>query len=181
MKIELIKKFKPKASQVFFFDSNIWLYLLYPQGNLMAQSYIKTYSEFSDKILRNHCSVVTNIIQISEIINVVIKQEYNIYNRKGGELNFKNFRDSKEGKTSLIKAKTLIDQLIRITQIQSETLTDSEIRLIVNQCDCADFNDVYFAKFCEKQNAILVTHDFDFKALNHISITTLSANQKYFH
>lgn len=180
MRIEKIEDAAPKATEKYFLDSNVWLYLLYPQSSHISQRYIKQYSNFLDQLTSKNCLVLTNLIQVSEMVNVVMQVEYRRFVKSGGTGSFKDFRGSSAGIEAMGEAKTLMTQVMKIATPLTGTFNQDEIKAMVAQCDQADFNDIYFAVFCQKQDAMLVTHDFDFNALNVISIGVLSANEKYF-
>lgn len=180
MKIESINNFIPKSNQTFFLDSNVWLYLLLPQDNTAAKGLIHKYSKLSDELANLDCLIQTNLIQISELINVILHKEYRFYVKKGGSGSFKNFRSSADGKLALSKAKTFIAQITKLAVIQTGLFTNEEMKGMVSQCHIADFNDLYFVEFCVKQNAILITHDFDFGAIRNKNLTIVSANRNYF-
>lgn len=180
MKIEKAHHFEPRFNHKFFFDSNIWLYLLYPQFNLKATGYIKRYSSFANKVFNKDCLILTNLIQVSEMINVILNKEYKIATEKGFSGSNKAFRDSDAGKIALEEAKVFVDQVMKSSTMQSGIFTPDEMKDLVSKCDLADFNDLYFALFCQKQDCIMVTHDYDFRALDTFPIEVLSSNQNYF-
>ncbi len=183
MKIDSIDSFDVTRNQKFFFDSNVWLYLLYPQDNQSANRWITKYSKFNDLVLRRDSLILTNLIQMSELINVIVQKEYKRYCQsiKPNYINFKEYRDSEEGLNTLGKAKTFTAQIMKQTTLQTGLFNSEDMKAIVADCDKADFNDIYFARFCQKQSCIMVTHDYDFRALGTLDVQLLTANGAYLH
>lgn len=180
MRIDSVKTHKVQGSKKFFLDSNVWLYLLYPQSSKIANRHIRAYSNFYNRVISVGALVLTNLIQISELINVILQTEYRIHKKKGNHIPFKEFRSSEDGGIALSNAKVFISQVVKTAELQTGLFNSDEMKNIVFDCDKADFNDIYFAAFCERQDAILVTHDFDFRALSDHDLLVLSANENYF-
>lgn len=172
------KDFNPNFSQKFFLDSNVWLYLIFPQHSNIAQKHINNYSDFFSKIKQKQCLIETNIVQMSELVNLLLQLEYRKNKKVNNQLTFKEFRNNSQGKTALEEAKTLTSFILKFTTLRSGNFNSEEMVKMVENCDKADLNDIYFASHCIKEDAILVTHDFDFNALEK-NIKIISANPNY--
>lgn len=183
MKTKVINaaNFSPSRSSKFFLDSNVWMYLNFPQHSDVAKQIIDSYSDFFDKIISKGCLIETNIVQISELVNLILHLEF-VEAKKLNKFqgNFKSFRASDLAGKALLHAKTLSDQIVKCSTLRDGVFGVDELKEIVAECDKADFNDLFFAKFCIKEDAILVTHDFDFKAID-TDIKVVSFNRKYFN
>ena len=155
MKIKVIKadEFAPSMTQKFFFDSNVWLYLTFPQSSDVSKSVIHVYSNLFKDVLSQDCLIETNILQISELVNRVIQTEYKLYKKLNPKwsFTFKEFRESTEGVQGLKNAKVLTDNIIKCSSLRDGIFALDELEELVRNCDKADFNDLYFAKFCEKK------------------------------
>lgn len=170
--------FNPNYSHKFFFDSNVWLYLLFPQLSDISQRHINNYSEFFSKIKQKDCLIETNFVQMSELINVLLQNEFKSIKKINHSLKFKEFRNSKEGEKALDNAKILTSFVLKSATLRNGNFNSEELKTMVENCDKADINDIYFASHCLKEQAILVTHDFDFNALKS-NLQIISANPKY--
>src|SRR5690606_7326005 len=94
-------------------------------------------------------------------------------------INFKEYREKEDSKKALAECKILISSMLQTSTPTDGIFNTEEIVGIANQCDKADFNDIYFSEFCSNQGLTLVTHDFDFNAIDK-EIKILSANENYF-
>jgi predicted nucleic acid-binding protein len=181
MKPEIIKtsNFKPSFSDKFFLDTNVWLYLIFPQHSNVSKGIIDQYSQFYANILQKECLIESSIVQISEIVNLILQLEFKQYKKKSKlHIDFKEFRSSENAKEALKNAQTLVNTIAKSSAIRSGNLTQEEIITLTSNIEKADFNDLCFAKHCSNENAILVTHDFDFNALNP-DFKIITANLKY--
>jgi predicted nucleic acid-binding protein len=175
-----IRDFKPKFSEKFFLDTNVWMYLFYPQNSSISKKKIQEYSTLFEFIVDRAFLIESNIVQISEIINLFVKLEFDDFKKKNpSSLSLKDYRDSEEGNETRKKAEILVKSIARVATIRSGNLSDSDIQNIVSKINKADFNDICFAFHCNKEKATLLTHDFDFGAIEG-DFTIVSGNEKYF-
>lgn len=163
-----------------FLDTNIWHYLYYPQNGSRNERFCDIYSTFLGKILEQKCLIFTNILQISEIANLILRTEFKTAQKKAGQnIDWKEFRSSDDGVIALINAKTIVENILRYATPVDGMFNSEELSSIAKSCDKADFNDIFFSHFCVKQSSILVTHDFDFSEFTS-GVQVISANKKYF-
>lgn len=182
MKPEIISplNFKPTFNDKFFLDTNVWLYLIFPQHSNISKGIIDQYSEFYSTILRRECLIESSIVQIAEIVNLILQLEFKAYKKKNNvTYDYKQFRSSDNSKEALRNAQTLVNLISKCSTIRSGNLTPEEIVKLTSDIEKADFNDLCYAKHCSKEKAILVTHDFDFNAINN-NFKIITANSKYF-
>jgi uncharacterized protein YpiB (UPF0302 family) len=119
------------------------------------------------------------MIQMSELINLILQIEFKNYCKKNSYLDFKEFRErNSEYLDALKNAKDLAESILKTTTLRGGIFTPEELKNIVSMCDRADFNDIYYAQFCLKEKAILITHDFDFNAID-FDIELYTNNLKY--
>ena len=182
MKIEVLSDYNIRYSDQFFFDTNIWIYLLYPQQGV-SEKYINQYSDFYSKILTKDKLIATDLLQISELINAIINIEYRKYSKqeKVATLKLKEWKETSSFTNVLKELKIITDNLLRNTTLVSGIFNDAESKDLVSDCDKADFNDLYFVRLAEKQRLNIVTHDFDFKAAKNFSFSIISANTKFYN
>lgn len=178
MKISRIDAdYRPSFNEMFFLDTNVWLYLYYPQDSSIAKRLIDRYSAFLAKIGAG--SIQTNLVQMSELINTILRAEYRIYTEQGNGSSFKAYRDTDDGKAAMLKAKAICTSILKLADLRDGSFSPDELKAMVLKCDLADFNAVFFAHYCKKSKTTLVTHDFDFAAID-MDIPVLSANSRYF-
>lgn len=162
---------------MFFLDTNVWLYLYYPQDSTIAKGLIEKYSAFLTKIASG--VIQTNLVQMSELINTILRAEYRIYCEQGNRKKFKDYRETSEGRAAMSKAKDICAAVLKLAQLRDGSFNPEELKAMVLECDKADFNDIFFAHYCRKMKTTLVTHDFDFAGID-MDIAVLSANSRYF-
>lgn len=181
MMTQLITDFKIGRQDKFFIDTNVWVYLFYPSVSKISQRISEKYSELLAEILEKENLIFTNLIQFSELINVIHHQEYNDVKRKGEfRGSFKDFRDSEGFSEAMKTAKMLSGKITKQTNLQTGMFNSDEMKKMVSNCDKADFNDIYFIELAKKENLHIITHDFDFKAASSFTNSIITANQKYF-
>ncbi len=178
MKINrLTSDFRPSLGEMFFLDTNVWLYLYYPHFSKNDQRLADLYSAFFAKVAAE--PIQTNLVQMSELINSVIRAEFRIYQEGGKTISFKQYRETGHGKNAMAQAHTITSNILKSATLRSGIFTPDELKVMVLKCDKADFNDIYFAHYCMKQKLTLVTNDFDFNACDE-DIVVLTANKRYF-
>ena len=179
MKTESVSQYQIKLSDQFFFDSNVWLYLYYPQSGI-SQKQINAYSNFLESVLSKRNLLVTDLLQISEIVNVIISAEFREFKKRGNySVTLKEWKASINFQPALDTAKLITSQILKQTDLISGVFNADEMKQMVSECDKADFNDLYFVRLAEKQSLNIVTHDFDFRAAKNFSFNIISANRNY--
>jgi predicted nucleic acid-binding protein len=178
MKIEKIApEFRPSLGEMFFLDTNVWLYLFYPQSSHVAQPIIDLYSNLFKTIAGEE--IQTNLVQMSEIINTIIRAEFRVHQEKGGQESFKQFRESTVGQKARDEAKNIVTIILKHATLRDGSFAPDKLNEMIALCDKADFNDIYFFKYAEKHKLTLVSHDFDFRELDG-KVRLISANKNYF-
>ena len=78
-----------------FFDANILIYLFWPSPsrNNLSEKYARIFAA----LLKKNISLYTNTFVISEVINRILRIEWD--NQTSKKINFKDFRNSECGKT----------------------------------------------------------------------------------
>lgn len=152
-----------------FFDANALIYIFWPTTTESQESI--DYGSILNTLLKNDLTLAINEVVISEIINRILRLEFKKSEFK--DTDFKNYRDSDEGKSvqsdlyEIIKAKILSK-----FQIVNEPLEKGELISVLNITKL-DFNDRLIELLCKKKNFILLTHDTDFSSSD---VDILSAN-----
>lgn len=180
MKMETTINYNCQITDKFFIDSNVWLYLYYPQSSNVSDKIINEYSEIFAQIKRKQLLISSNMIQFSEIINTIINIEFRLYKEKTKKfsISLKEFKKQDEFKETLQNAKTITERILTNVHLRDGIFNESELKNIVLQSDKADFNDIYFVHFCKKEKLHLISHDFDFNALDN-TVKLISANKKF--
>lgn len=154
-----------------FVDTNILIYIFWPTNSYNE----KVYSKALSGLLKQGNKLYINFLVISEAINRMIRIEYS---KNSYFTNFKDYRDSKDGKQALEDIYTIIkDDILNRFKIIDKGFNKEEIEkfLIVEDIDIIDNAIV---NVCKENDMILLTHDGDFKNTN---INILSNNKYMFN
>lgn len=155
-----------------FFDANPLIYIFWPTTTDSKEA--DDYGSILATLMKNNVNLVINEIVLSEIINRVLRTEFN--KTELPKEKFKEFRDSAEGKSVQEDIYKIIkNRILNIFQITNESFSkeDFDSMLTVTKLD---FNDKLIELLCKKKNMLLLTHDFDF-SLSDVDI--LSANRNF--
>jgi len=114
--------------------------------------------------------MITSCVVLSEVINRVLRIEYN---NIGRSKTFKEFRNSSEGKQTQEDIFSIIkNQIFSVFTIKDICFTVEQLRPLL-KADDIDFNDKIIVETRKAYNMILLTHDADFF---HTSIDIFSKN-----
>lgn len=143
-----------------FFDANVLIYLFWPTGQ---HFYEQNYAQVFGKLLKQKNSLFVDILVISEVINRVLRIEYNKLNMVKDKIDFKTFRNSQEGKEVISDSYLIVkDNILSNFNVIEKSFSkrDIEDMLIVDQLD---FVDKAIVTVCSENNLVLLTNDRDFK------------------
>lgn len=156
-----------------FLDTNIWLYLYAPQET--QRHWVNIYSEVFERILKARSGIFTDVLVLSEFINVYARQEWKL--KAGPIRDFKKFRNSRRFKpiaqNIAADVKRVLGHCSRIKSGSSVLKMDS--LLDEYAASNSDFNDQVITELCKTNGFTLITNDSDFK---NQTIPVLSANPK---
>lgn len=154
-----------------FFDANSLIYIFWPTSPDAKEP--EDYGSIIASLVKNNATLVVNETVLSEIINRILRLEFNKTNLPKDQ--FKEFRDSEEGKAVQDDIYKIIrNRILTRFQVISESFSKEELDAILTITNL-DFNDKLIELICKKHNMILLTHDFDFASSD---IDILSANKK---
>ncbi|HAH62817.1 MAG TPA: twitching motility protein PilT [Treponema sp.] len=170
-----IDKLKDRAV---FFDANVLIYLFWPNPQ---QTWQQKYSLIYGRLLKQKNPLVVNISVLSEVINRILRIEYDNYCKKNTiqkeQFPFKSYRDTPDG----IDAQKLIYDIIKekvlsVFALSEKSITVEELKQML-LVDSLDFGDKIITLQCKEKQYILLTNDNDFLQSD---IDILSANSKIF-
>ncbi|MDR3059538.1 MAG: PIN domain-containing protein [Prevotella sp.] len=159
-------------NQSLFFDANVLLYLFFTTAS--ALHWQRVYSNIFRKLLNSGKNrLVIDSIITSEVINRALREEHKLYIAKNGDISFKSYRNSQDGKNTLKQIYDIFDQIILPRFFIDGKIYDKKEIETLLKVDNLDFNDKLICKLCEEKKYILITNDKDFISSN---IDILSAN-----
>lgn len=152
-----------------FFDANILIYLFWPTGQFR---YEENYARTFRNLLRQGNKLYVDFLVISEVINRIIRVEYN---KSGLDMNFKEYRNSEEGQDVLNDIYTIIkEQIINRFNFAGKAFSKDDINSFLS-IDELDFVDKAIVSICTENDFILLTNDRDFK---NSSLDILTGNPR---
>lgn len=163
------------ASEKFFFDTNILLYLFYSHTvDWASRSYSALYMQMLNKGIKMY---IDNTV-LSEFINRVIRIEYDMKMKISPDefMPFKRYRDTDDGQHTVNHANNLVKNILKFILIDGEVMDKIDIQSILI-VDSLDYNDKVIEHLCESKGYILVTNDIDFK---ESEIDILSAHRGFY-
>lgn len=168
-KIYLLDEFTQVKDRTIFFDANVLIYLFWATGQ---QHFEKNYARVFNSLRKQGNSFKIDFLVLSEVINRIMRNEFN---KIKGSINYKDFRNSDEGREILNDIYTIIKGSI-LTQFKiTEKAFDTNTIESFLQLDELDFIDKAILEICKANNYVLITNDSDFK---NSEIEILTGNRK---
>lgn len=156
-----IEQYKPKKKDEFFFDANIWIYILIPalsHDQILEQKY----SHFWGEIRSQNAKVLTSFIVISEFVNRYLRFNLDKYNKENSSnIKYKTFKNKPEYKKSYNYIISLVKQVIlpncQLVSDPLEIIEDNSS--IYNYSEKCDLNDNYIIALSKYYECFLVSQD----------------------
>ncbi|MCQ1535571.1 PIN domain-containing protein [Methanosarcina sp. KYL-1] len=172
VKVHSVEGYDFSREQLFFFDTNIWLYIYGPIGFSDPRSDL--YSRVLKEIRASNSSIYINCLIISEFINAFARIEF----KQQSEFSkYKEFRNSPGFRPVAQDISHNLKKILRSTLTcdpEMQEVNLPEIMEIFEQGKY-DFNDLVFAEICRAKDMVFVTHDKDFRDLG---VEILTANER---
>ena len=176
--IKSLNEHKISKTDKFFFDANVWLYILNDNSTKESKKYI----EFLKKILETDALIITNQEVISEVISKFLKDDAKL---KGFKDKYKEYRKTEYYRNCFKVISAIFLQLLDNKKLIFEPInfTNNDFRkyLEINtkeqQRNILDYKDYIYTIFSKNKNYIIVTNDKDFASLRFNNII-LTANSK---
>lgn len=175
-----LQEYKFSSTDKFFFDTNIWMYLLYPHND-SGKRVVAEYSLFFQEILKKKLLILNHLLQYSEFINAFINADYKIWRQtaslnSGQDNSFKRgFRPSVAYTKSLANAKNALVIMRKKSELLTGDLTPAQIDQIIDFAVDADINDICFTYLCSDRTIKFVSHDSDILNINSIKCDLITA------
>jgi Zn-finger protein len=100
IKIQDISTYIPKATDIFFFDNNVWMFLFCPIANAKKEQQ-KKYSQFYKEVNSVSACIWINSLVLSEFCNAWLRIEFKNWKNKNDKHNYNH----KIQKYTIIKRK----------------------------------------------------------------------------
>lgn len=154
-----LKDFAQLYGKDVFVDANVLIYLFWPTGQY---SYESDYARVFRNLLRQGNNLYVNFLIISEVVNRVLRHEYQKLKLTPGQT-FKNFRDSVVGRDVISDIYLIVqNEILSRFKIIDKTFNKNDIESFL-MVDQLDFVDKATVSICSENNLVLLTNDKDFK------------------
>ena len=179
-KIIDIKSYQPQKDDIFFFDTNIWMYLYCPMGDY-KKHIRQLYSNFFKKVVARKSSILIASFVLSEFFNAYTRLEFNVLKNKEPETyqDFKkDFRNSEHYKSTVLAIKNVVQHnILKVAQRIDDKFHHLNVDELFTDIELSDFNDKYIVFLANDEEMKVVTNDSDFHTMN-LKTAILTANKQ---
>jgi predicted nucleic acid-binding protein len=175
-----INSYQPQKDDIFFFDTNIWMYLYCPLGDY-KKHITQPYSNFFKKVLSKKSSIFIASVVLAEFFNACTRLEFNLLKNKEPEIyqDFKkDFRNSEHYKSTVITIKNVVKHhILKVAQRIDDKFNHINVDELFTDIELSDFNDNYIIFIANYEKMKVITHDSDFHKKN-LKTAILTANKQ---
>ena len=165
-----ISMYSPKNSDLFLFDTSVWMHLFCPLGGYHEKEQ-RAFSLFLKKAQSSKSSIFITSLVLCEIANAYLRSDFKLWQKREGRFNAnfkKEFVGSNRYKKTVGIIASVINNILSICRKESDNFNVIEINKILNHFQSIDFNDSYYLELSSKSEFKIVTADYDFiKYRNH--------------
>lgn len=168
----------------FFLDTNVLYWYTYPRFSLPNQltRTARTYYDFIDKLITAGNPLETSVYNLTELLNVIEKNEYDIYCdlHTGIPVTRKDFRKMLSERTDVSKImKTSLNNASGICKVVDFDFTQTAVNRFVDEfiehrCDVFDYT---ILRHCIQSKSLnIISDDSDFSTMEKITLYTANEN-----
>lgn len=180
-----IQKDQPSSSDVFFVDSNVWLWLVYPacsQSPSPSSPYqTSTYPSYIQNAISAQSALFWSGLSFAEISHRIENTEREIYNSAVSNLTAKEYRHNnpQERRRVTAEIKNAWDQVKTLSKplniLINETLTDRALN-VLQQWPLDGYDAFFVETMIENGVEQIITDDGDFSCVPNIKVFTANQN-----
>lgn len=181
--IDITKYQNINNTKKYFIDTNALYWYTYPRfvDNLSAQAI--PYYKFIDSLVASNNPLITSIYNISELLNVIEKNEYDIYIKTHPDNNYiskKDFRRMPAERLQLQNMmQTTVENVYAICDVIEFSFEKENMNRFVNsvtehRCDVFDY--MIIQNNIKEKNTNIITDDNDFFTISDIMIYTANTH-----
>lgn len=179
IKIYDINSYKAKSTEIFFFDTNIWMFLFCPIGDYNKQKQ-KTYSLFFNTLNTINATIWINSLVLSEFCNAWLRIEFNQWKKKHENITKtdykKDFVPSDAYKDIIAEIKIVLPELLKKTERANDNFQSINLDSVYAELENCDFNDSYYLELAYQNKWKIVTDDGDLFKNNKLNVEIITAN-----
>lgn len=173
-----INFYQPKSTEKFFFDANIWMFLLCPLGNYQPHI-ISKYDNFLKKIRKEKAPLFVSSLVLSEFFNAYVRLEFELWKKKDcNNEKYREFKKTQIYKELVSEASYVIKYtMLKIAGRVDDKFRDIDIEELFVEIENSDLNDNYHLDLALMEQMIFVTDDGNIPS-QKIKSSILTGNPK---
>lgn len=169
-KIIALRDFSPTSGKQYLFDTNIWMLLFCPLGNIKKDKQVKASKLLSYIISANAPIILTSLI-LSEFSNAYLRLAFEQWRKTPGNVSGKFKRDYFDTQDAVANREAIVGAINNILTIQSiqkfpDNFNNINISQVLVNYKTIDFNDSFIIENCRRNSWVLITHDGDFNKVD---------------
>lgn len=164
IKVTDITRYSPKSSDVFLFDTNIWIFLFCPLGGARKNQQ-QIYSSFLKSVKSSRSTIFMNSLILSEFANTFLRIDFKLWeaSKRPNRVTYKKDYVGTSRYKETVKLVTYsINEILKYCDKGTDNFNSLEINRILNHLQIIDFNDSYYIELSAFSKYKIVTDDHDF-------------------
>lgn len=177
-KVITFKEFSAASGKQYFFDTNIWMLLFCPLGNIRKDKQEKASKLLSYIISADATIIITSLI-LSEFSNAYLRLAFEQWRKNPENVSGKFKSDyfiSKDAFNNRMAVISAINNILNIRTVQKfpDNFNNINLSNLLRNYEMIDYNDCFIVEICNKNLWTLITDDKDFEKINsNINIVNL--------
>jgi len=165
-KIIPFRDFSVSSGKQYLFDTNIWMLLYCPLGNVKKDKQEKASKLFSYIISANASIILTSLI-LAEFSNAYLRLAFEQWRKLPENVSGKfkmNYFDTTDASANREAISSSISNMVELNSVQRfpDNFNNINLSKILTNYKAVDFNDSFIVESCTKNSWVLVTDDGDF-------------------
>lgn len=176
--VSKIKELKVHSDDVFFFDTNVWMFIFGPIAGSHKNKQ-KAYSNLLKEIQTARASIFVSSLVIAEYVNACLQISFRNWKKLPENVLANNFKRDYRGTESyndtLLDIKGQVRDILSLADKTPDSFNSVDVIRFFDLTDI-DFNDAYYIELCNthSNNVILVTDDKDLLKSTNAKIQMLT-------
>ena len=173
-----ISMYSPKNSDLFLFDTSVWMHLFCPLGGYHEKEQ-RAFSLSLKKAQSSKSSIFITSLVLCEFANAYLRSDFKLWQKREGRFNAnfkKEFVGSNRYKKTVGIIASVINNILSICRKESDNFNVIEINKILNHFQSIDFNDSYYLELARMNKWKIVSDDADLLKNNSLNVEIITAN-----
>lgn len=177
-----IRSDKPKQTDNFLVDTNVWYWLTYTKASLNAQSYqISNYPNYTNNALNAGATIFQSGLSLAELTHLIEKSERDIYNSSNSNVVPKVYRHNLHAERQKVCAEvqSACQQVLQLSSTLDITINTNLSQTAIGRFanDKVDGYDLFILESMSSHGVLqIITDDGDFTTVPGITVYTANKN-----